>query len=175
MDKRVLQSNKRMTYWDEVDAELVADYIEKLDLVGPPLAVFDKDGIASYLRKEWTGKKFIVAHPGNQHKDVKQAPNELPSGDPKWEIERRYIARSQLCDSAGNARVPADIRSVSEPQDIARIEHIQGEQDKGALLIYLIAPGSKPTKSSEEKGKRIALENHQIPIVGVALKFPGRS
>jgi hypothetical protein len=173
MDKISLQSNKRMTYWDEVDAELVADYIEKLDLVGPPLAVFDKDGIASYLRREWIGKKFIVAHPGNQHKDVKQAPNELPSRDPKWDIERRYIARSQLCDSAGNARVPADIRSVSEPQDIAGIELIQGEKDKGALLIYLIAPGSKPTKSSKQKGKRIALENHQIPIVGVALKFPG--
>ena len=63
-DNYNLKSNKRMTYWDDVDATLVADYIEKLDLVGPPMAVFDKDGIAKYLRKEWSDKKFIVAHPG---------------------------------------------------------------------------------------------------------------
>jgi hypothetical protein len=168
-----LHSNKRMTYWDNVDATLVAEYIEKLDLVGPPMAVFDKDGIASYLRKEWSGKKFIVAHPGNPYKNVKQAPDELPSGDPEWNINRRYIARTQLCDSAGQPRVPADIRAVSEPQDMDAVgRYLQDDQDKAALLIYLIAPGSSPTAATLAKRKRIALENHGIPIVGLALKFP---
>jgi hypothetical protein len=173
MQKKNLNSIKRMTYWDNVDATLVADYIEQLNLVGPPMAVFDKDGIANYLRKEWSDKKFIVAHPGNPYRDVKQAPDELPSEDPDWEIRRRYIARTQLCDSAGQPRIPADIRAVSEPQDMDRIDLIRGDQDKAALLIYLISPGSFPTAATQAKGKRIALANHGIPIVGLALKFPG--
>jgi hypothetical protein len=172
MQDENLSSNKRMTYWDEVDATLVANYIEKLDLVGPPLAVFDKGGIANYIRKEWSGKKFIVAHPGNPYQQLKQAPDELPPEDPEWNIPRRYIARTQLCDSAGQPRIPADIRAVSEPQDMLRIEHLQSNQDKVALLIYLIAPGSFP-RGGDGKGKRIALANHGIPIVGLALKFPG--
>ena len=31
-----------MDYWENVDSNLVADYIETMELVGPPLAVFDK-------------------------------------------------------------------------------------------------------------------------------------
>ncbi len=162
----------RMAYWDEVDAGFVVDYIKKLELIGPPLAVFDKNGIANYIQKEWSGKKFIVANPGNPYKNVHQAPNELPKGDPNWPISRRYIARTQLCDSAGQPREPADIRAVSEPQDMNLIERLQMDNEKPALLIYLIAPGSFP-KGDNHKGKRIALANHGIPIVGLALRFPG--
>ena len=59
------------------------------------------------------------------------------------------------------------------PQDMDRIDYLRGDQDKAALLIYLIAPGSFPTAATQAKGKRIALANHGIPIVGLALKFPG--
>jgi len=35
------------------------------------------------------------------------------------------------------------------------------------LLVYLIAPGSTPRSD-----KRMALPNHETPIVGVSIRFP---
>ena len=74
----------------------------------------------------------------------------------------------------GQPRVPADIRAVSEPQDLTIIDTLLDGQDTAALMIYLIAPGSFPSQRSKwPTGKRIALANHGIPIVGLSVRFPG--
>ena len=38
------------------------------------------------------------------------------------------------------------------------------------LLVYLVAPGSRP--QAKNSTRRIALPDHGIPIVGIALQFP---
>ena len=42
------------------------------------------------------------------------------------------------------------------------------------MILYLVAPGSFPSGWPENPPKaRLPLADHGIPIVGVALKFPG--
>ncbi|DAC15960.1 MAG TPA: hypothetical protein D7I06_06085, partial [Candidatus Poseidoniales archaeon] len=127
-----------------------------------------------YIRNHLSDKKFIVAHPGTPYSDLERVPEELPAKDPEWKIDRKYIARSQICDSSGRACNPPNIGGVSGVQDRTRIKLIQGNPEKPAILIYLLAPGSFPsTEKLWPLGKRIALENNEIPIVGITVNFPG--
>ena len=65
-----------------------------------------------------------------------------------------------------------DLRVISEPGDFDRAEGI--DILAPILLVYLVAPGSVPRGyPSKQSNNRMPLEDHGIPIVGVALKFPG--
>ena len=66
-----------------------------------------------------------------------------------------------------------DLRVISEPRDFDRAEGI--DMLAPLLLVYLVAPGSVPRGyPSKPSQNRIPLEDHGIPLVGVALKFPGK-
>ena len=81
--------------WDGVDSSAVADYIDSLDIIGPPHAVFDRKNIAKYLRKEHPDEEVLVVHAGSSLNRLNQAPNKRPEYDPDWEFGAKYIARSQ--------------------------------------------------------------------------------
>lgn len=158
----------RMWGWRNVDSTIVADYIENLDIDGPPHAVFDKHAISRYLRNKHADDKVFVAHTGSSDvAGLSQGPGEVPSGDPGWDFGTRYVARSQGYEViSGERRGTGNLKVISEPKDVELCEQL----NPGGLhmRIYLIAPGSKPRDTS----KREALPNHGTPIVGLSIKFP---
>ena len=158
----------RIWGWRNVDSTIVADFIENLDIDGPPHAVFDKHAISKYLRHKHADDKVFVAHAGSSDvAGLSQGPGEVPSGDPGWDFGTRYVARSQGFEViSGERRGTGNLKVISEPKDVELCEQL----NPGGLhmRIYLIAPGSKPRDIS----KREALPNHGTPIVGVSIKFP---
>ena len=58
-------ASRRAIVWDGVDSSAVADYVESLDIIGPPHAVFDRKNIAKYLRKEHPDEEVLVVHAGS--------------------------------------------------------------------------------------------------------------
>jgi len=161
----------RMAHWTEVDSEQVAHFISSLDLDGPPTATFDTKSISDYiLDPDNNVGDFIVAHAGSPYGNLRQAPPEPPEEEPDWPVSLRYVARSQRRDILGDPT--NDLRVISEPGDFDRAEGI--DILAPLLLVYLVAPGSVPRGYPSNPPKnRMPLEDHGIPIVGVALKFPG--
>ena len=161
----------RYAWSQDVGKSEVADFIDSLDLDGPPQATFDNEAIARYIRSEdFEGNGFLVMHAGQAHKDVAQAPDEIPEGDPEWPIGTRYVARSQRKLPEGGES--GDLRVISEPKDFDKAESLSPLRP--IMLLYLVAPGSFPRGWPENPPKtRLPLADHGIPIVGVALKFPG--
>lgn len=162
----------RMAHWTQVDPEEVARFISSMDLDGPPIAVFDRDSISSYILDPKNNlENFTVAHVGSPYENLRQTPPDPATlEEPDWPVSPRYIARSQrrdMMDSPTN-----DLRVISEPGDFDRAEGI--DILAPILLVYLVAPGSVPRGyPSKQSNNRMPLEDHGIPIVGVALKFPG--
>ena len=59
--------------WKNIDHDLVADFIQSLQLPGPPYATFDTIGLAQYIRdKKKDYPKFIVAHAGSNWAKLRQ-------------------------------------------------------------------------------------------------------
>ena len=162
----------RMAYWTKVDRNEVSRFISSMDLDGPPIAVFDTTSVSKFiLDPENNLENFTVAHVGSPYENLRQAPsNPAPLEEPDWPVSLRYIARSQRRDMMGSPT--NDLRVISEPGDFDRAEGI--DLLAPILLVYLVAPGSVPRGyPSNESKNRMPLEDHGIPIVGIALKFPG--
>ena len=156
----------RMWAWRGVSASAVADFLEDLDIDGPPNAVFDALGIARYLRENHSSEEIFVAQPGSDVLKLKQGPGRVPSNDPGWDFGVRYVARSQGFMSLNGERVGTNnLKVISDRSDVKLSEQLH--QSGVCLLVYLIAPGSKPRND-----KRMSLPNHETPIVGVSIRFP---
>ena len=160
-----MQASRRAVVWDGTRAESVADFIESLDIIGPPEAVFDSKNIAKYLRKEHSGEGVLVVHAGSQLSKLKQAPNKNPIHSPEWDFGARYIARSQGFETImGERRGTENLKVISDKKDVSLAV---SRHDGVCLLVYLIAPGSIP-----QNDKRLSLPDLGVPIVGVCLRFP---
>ena len=158
-----VEASQRMESWGSVSSELVAQLLESLKL---PEAAFDGPALAAYIREHLADTPFVVAHPGTHQAMMNQDAAAFPLNDPAWpSFTPRYIVRSQMKHIAG------DVRVVSQPADWEKINEIAGD-DRPRLMFYLIAPGSKPKPGSE---RRAPLPNHGLPIVALAIGFPGTS
>ena len=165
LPSRSQHSTKRMDAWDEIPAPWVADLLDALEL---PDAAFDPGAIAAFVREHLHEQRFVVTHPGTAFSDLTGVGEDLPHGHPSWEsVNPRYIVRSQM------KNIPGDVRVVSQPQDWDAINRIgMGLGNPPRLMFYLIAPGSKAKAGS---ATRVALPDHGLPIVALAIGFPGES
>ena len=156
----------RMWAWRGISAPAVADFLEDLDIDGPPHAVFDARGIARYLRENHSSDEIFVAQPGSDVLNLSQGPGRVPSNDPAWDFGARYVARSQGFMHLNGERVGTNnLKVISDRGDVRLSEQLH--PSGVCLLIYLIAPGSKPRND-----KRFPLPDHETPIVGVSIRFP---
>ena len=149
------------------DSSSVAEYFDSLDLDGPPHAVFDAEGIASYLRKAHPNEEVFVAHAGLGISELSQGPDRPFDNDPGWSFGTRYIRRSQGYQTIeGEKEGTENMGVISNPGDMSLAMQLHHGV---CLLVYLIAPGSQPKSE-----RRMALPSHETPIVGVAIRFPAR-
>jgi len=156
----------RMWGWRGISASKVADFIESLDIDGPPHAVFDPSGVAKYLRENHSDEDIFVGQPGGDILSLKQGPGKLLKNDPDWSFGARYVARTQGFEMlSGVRRGTNNLKVISDRGDVLLTDQIH--PNGVCLLVYLIAPGSTPRSD-----KRMALPNHETPIVGVSIRFP---
>ena len=159
----------RMWAWKSVTVSMVSEYLEELDLMGPPDTVFDAKGIARYLRREYRDEKIFIGQPGIEILDLENGLKTVPDKDPRWGFGSRYISRSQGCVLLDDKYIGTNNIQLIGDSERKDMDDAMKENDGVNILIYLIAPGSKPKKGST---KRIALPNFEIPIVGLIIKFP---
>ena len=144
----------------------VADFIEAMNIDGPPHAVFDPVGIAKYLRENHSGDDIFVGQPGRDILSLKQGPGKIPDNDPDWSFGTRYVARTQGFEILSDVRRGTNnLKVISDRGDVQLTEQLH--PNGVCLLIYLIAPGSTARDSN-----RMDLPNHETPIVGISIKFP---
>jgi len=156
----------RMWGWRGVSATGIANFLESMDIDGPPDAVFDPIGIAKYLRKNHAEDEVFVGQPGGQILSLKQGPGKVPQNDPSWSFGTRYVARTQGFEIlSGVRRGTNNLKVISDRGDVRLTEQLH--PNGVCLLVYLIAPGSTPRNHM-----RMALPNHETPIVGVSIRFP---
>ena len=156
----------RMWGWRGISGSKVADFIESLDIDGPPHAVFDPSGVAKYLRENHSDEDIFVGQPGSDILSLKQGPGKLPKNDPDWSFGTRYVARTQGFEMlSGVRRGTNNLKVISDRGDVLLTDQIH--PNGVCLLVYLIAPGSTPISDN-----RMALPNHETPIVGVSIRFP---
>lgn len=156
----------RLWGWRDVRATDVADFIENLDIDGPPHAVFDPIGIAKYLRENHSKDDVFVGQPGRDILSLKQGPGRIPDNDPDWSFGTRYVARTQGFEILSNVRRGTNnLKVISDRGDIQLTEQLH--PNGVCILIYLIAPGSTARDSN-----RMDLPNHETPIIGISIKFP---
>lgn len=159
-------SGSRLWGWRGVSTDDVANFLEMLDIDGPPYAVFDSIGIAKYLREKHPLDEIFVGQPGGKILNLKQGPGRIPNNDPGWSFGTRYVARTQGFETlAGVRRGTNNLKVISDRGDVKLTEQLH--PNGVCLLVYLIAPGSTPRND-----KRMALPNHETPIVGVSIRFP---
>ncbi len=159
---------KRMYGWRGVSAAQVADFIESLDIDGPPNAVFDPFAVAKYLRETHASDDIFVGQPGNDilSPRLKQGPGKVPKNDPKWSFGTRYVARSQGFEVISGVKTGTNnLKVISDRSDVQLTEQIH--PNEVCLLVYLIAPGSTAATS-----RRMDLPKHETPIVGISVRFP---
>ena len=160
------EAGRRMWCW-RADSSSVAEYFDSLDLDGPPHAVFDAEGIASYLRKAHPNEEVFVAHAGLGISELSQGPDRPFDNDPGWSFGTRYIRRSQGYQTIeGEKEGTENMGVISNPGDMSLAMQLHHGV---CLLVYLIAPGSQPKSE-----RRMALPSHETPIVGIAIRFPAR-
>lgn len=168
-------AGRRMWSWRDVGAPEVADYLESLDIDGPPNAVFDTKGIARYMRKVHADEGVFVAHSGGEVLELRQGPQRIPGNDPQWSFGTRYIARSQGAEVLdGEMRGTGNIQLIgyNERRDMElamQLSNVEKGKSGVCMIVYLIAPGSKPSNEN-----RLELPDHETPIVGLVLRFPAR-
>lgn len=157
--------NSRGYTWHAVEKSQIIQFLQSIDLPGPPRAAFDTKGLVNYIQKTQQLEDFIVIHAGRDWEDVGTLSEAIkPSISLPHKMEPRYVGRSQLgVDGEGTG----NIRAISSPSDI-RLSKEAGS-NKPALLVYFVAPGSKNTRNSLT---RVALPCGPTPIVGLALRFP---
>lgn len=156
----------RMRGWRGVSAMDVADFIEAMNIDGPPHAVFDPIGIAKYLRDNHSEDDIFVGQPGREILSLKQGPGKIPDNDPNWSFGTRYVARTQGFEILSDVRRGTNnLKVISDRGDVQLTEQLH--PNGVCLLIYLIAPGSTARDSN-----RMNLPNHETPIVGISIKFP---
>ena len=168
-------AGRRMWSWRGVGVPEVADYLESLDIDGPPNAVFDTKGIARYMRRVHADEGVFVAHSGGEVLELRQGPQRIPANDPQWSFGTRYIARSQGAEVlAGETRGTGNIQLIgyNERRDMElamQLSNVEKGKSGVCMIVYLIAPGSKPSNEN-----RAELPDHETPIVGLVLRFPAR-
>ena len=159
-------NNNRTLCWENVDHDSVADFIESLQLPGPPYATFDTLGLARYIRDNRNElPKFIVAHGGSKWDNLRQVTGTEPKLNSVLDIKPRWVSRSQR--SLADGTPSNDVRAVSDPQDFKNLDLVNSNAP--AMIIYYIAPGSQPRKGAEN---RIEIPYFSVPVVALALKFP---
>lgn len=159
-------NNNRTLCWENVDHDSVADFIESLQLPGPPYATFDTLGLARYIRDNRNElPKFIVAHGGSKWDNLRQVTGTEPKLNSVLDIKPRWVSRSQR--SLADGTPSNDVRAVSDPQDFKNLDLV--DSNAPAMIIYYIAPGSQPRKGAEN---RIEIPYFSVPVVALALKFP---
>lgn len=159
-------NNNRTLCWENVDHDSVADFIESLQLPGPPYATFDTLGLARYIRDNRNElPKFIVAHGGSKWDNLRQVTGTEPKLYSVLDIKPRWVSRSQR--SLADGTPSNDVRAVSDPQDFKNLDLV--DSNAPAMIIYYIAPGSQPRKGAEN---RIEIPYFSVPVVALALKFP---
>ncbi len=157
----------RIDIWSEVGTKNVSKLIKNLSLDGPPDATFDTDSISKFIEDKYHDENFIVAFAGSNLSQLRDAPKYRPKFEPEWPVSIRYIGRSQR---SKNGMETGDLRVIAEPRDFEQASAI--DPLRPLLIIYLVAPGSKPSQEALDSGRRLPLPDHGYPIVGVALKFP---
>jgi hypothetical protein len=163
-----VEINTRTMCWKNIDHDLVADFIQSLQLPGPPYATFDTIGLAQYIRdKKKDYPKFIVAHAGSNWAKLRQVSGLEPDLKSDLTIKPKWVSRSQRSLADGSAS--NDVRAVSDPQDFANVNAVN--EKAPAIIIYYIAPGSQPRQSAVN---RMEVPHFSVPIVALALKFPRR-
>ena len=166
LGKHDSDNNNRTLCWENVDHDSVADFIESLQLPGPPYATFDTLGLARYIRDNRNElPKFIVAHGGSKWDKLRQVTGTEPKLNSVLDIKPRWVSRSQR--SLADGTPSNDVRAVSDPQDFKNLDLV--DSNAPAMIIYYIAPGSQPRKGAEN---RIEIPHFSVPVVALALKFP---
>ena len=156
----------RTMCWEDIDHDVVADFIQSLDLPGPPYATFDTIGIAQYIRdKKNDYPRFIVAHAGSNWEKLRQVKGLEPNLESSLDIKPRWVSRSQRSLADGSAS--NDVRADSDPQDFENLNSVT--PNVPAIIIYYIAPGSQPRQGAEN---RMEIPSYSVPVVALALKFP---
>ena len=107
------EDSGRYAWSSDVSNSVVADFIESLDLDGPPQATFDREAIARYIRSEdFEGEGFLVMHAGQQHDDVAQAPDGAPEGEPDGQLgSDTSLVPSVSCQMGGVRGLEGHIRT----------------------------------------------------------------
>ena len=157
----------RIDIWGEVESQKISKLIKSLSLDGPPDATFDTNSISRFIENKYHDEKFIVAYAGGDISRLRDAPKYRPKFEPEWPVNIRYIGRSQR---SKNGMETGDLRVIAEPRDFEQASAI--DPLRPLLIIYLVAPGSKPSQEALDSGRRLPLPDHGYPIIGVALKFP---
>lgn len=158
--------NNRTMCWENIDPDIVANFIASLQLPGPPFATFDTIGLSQYIRdKKNDYPNFIVAHGGAKWSKLRQIIGNEPNLESRLVVDPRWVSRSQRSLADGTAS--NDVRAVSDPQDFSNVNSVN--KNAPAMIIYYIAPGSQPRNGAIN---RIELPHFSVPIVALALKFP---
>ncbi len=155
---------KRGYAWSNVAKRNVIDYLRKIDLPGPPNAAFDTVGLIRYLEKTDAIKNMTVVHAGRNWNDISTSQVTAPPVTLPHDMEPRYVGRSQI---GINNEGTGNIRAISDPQDREGARALAPEQP--SLIVYFVAPGSKASINSKT---RVDLPPGEVPIVGLALRFP---
>ena len=152
----------RMWGWRGISASKVA--IERWTLTAPPMQFLIQVVLLNTSEKTIQMRIFLSANLG-RHPQPETGPGRIPKNDPDWSFGARYVARTQGFEILSGVRRGTNNLKVIRQRDVLLTDQIH--PNGVCLLVYLIAPGSTPRSD-----KRMALTNHETPIVGVSLGSP---
>jgi hypothetical protein len=157
-------STNRGYIWKDVSKSSIIELLENIELPGPPIATFDTKGLVNFIKKTDSMDDFVVAYFGRNWENVNTTQNFSPTADLPHSMNTKYVGRSQIgIEKPGTG----NIRAISDPNDREYVKNLA--PNKPALIVYFVAPGSK---ASSDSNTRINLPEGEIPIVGLALRFP---
>ena len=157
-------STNRGYVWEDVTKNSIIEFLENIELPGPPIATFDTKGLVNFIKKTENLDDFVVAYFGRNWEDVNTTQNYAPAANLPHSMDTKYVGRSQIgIEKSGTG----NIRAISDPNDREYVKNLA--PNKPALIVYFVAPGSK---ASNESNTRIDLPEGDVPIVGLALRFP---
>ena len=150
--------------WKDVSKISIIELLENIQLPGPPIATFDTKGLVNFIKKTDSMDDFVVAYFGRNWENVNTTQNYAPTADLPHSMNTKYVGRSQIgIEKPGTG----NIRAISDPNDREFVTNLA--PNNPALIVYFVAPGSK---ASNDSNTRIDLPEGDVPIVGLALRFP---